>query len=394
MDNVVGFPDKSLIEEEAGLWIIRLSGDKTPESEDLRALHAWMARSPFHREVFLHLAAQWDDMDLLSELLVPSGPVHRLPARGLPSFIVCLLSPVLLVLAVFSAAKRGLGAVMGPQMAAVSVLLFGACIALSSWVMLDKPTEVNNFYITSVGEQHSSTLEDGTILWLNTNSKIEVDYTEATRRIVLHKGEAHFEVHSNPLRPFEVYVGTRMVRAVGTAFSVYLEDDHVKVTVTEGKVDLGVVKQGLGVDSMASSSPLGTTDSTAAPDELPSAEPRGQFTEVVGSLAAGQSVVLAAESDGELDSIVNHEQQDLERRLSWRKGQLVFAGEHLEEVVKEVSRYTQLVIELDDPKLKSLRIGGQFQVGETDALFDVLESGFGLKVTRLSDQHIKIYEEE
>ena len=80
--------------------------------------------------------------------------------------------------------------------------------------------------------------------------------------------------------------------------------------------------------------------------------------------------------------------------MSWIEGKLIFEGESLEEVIDEVSRYTALQIDVLDPDLKKIRIGGQFQIGETDALFDALENGFGLKVSRLSDRHIQINAEE
>ena len=78
------------------------------------------------------------------------------------------------------------------------------------------------------------------------------------------------------------------------------------------------------------------------------------------------------------------------RRLSWRKGLLIFAGEPLEEVVAEISRYTTVSIEITDPTVRTIKIGGQFRVGEIDAMFDVLEENFGLRVTRLSYNHIQL----
>ena len=82
------------------------------------------------------------------------------------------------------------------------------------------------------------------------------------------------------------------------------------------------------------------------------------------------------------------------RFLSWKEGKLVFAGESLEEVVQEVTRHTQIKIDVIDPQLKSMRIGGQFQVGETDTLFYVLESGFGISVKKLNDHHVQLHVKE
>ena len=55
------------------------------------------------------------------------------------------------------------------------------------------------------------------------------------RKIRLLRGEAHFVVAHDPGWPFEVFAGRGRIKAVGTAFSVRLTDDRVKVTVFEGK---------------------------------------------------------------------------------------------------------------------------------------------------------------
>ena len=91
-----------------------------------------------------------------------------------------------------------------------------------------------------------------------------------------------------------------------------------------------------------------------------------------------------------MDSVEYHDPKALNRQLAWIEGKLVFDGEPLESVVREVSRYTSIEIELVDARLKTLLIGGQFQIGETDALLDVLQTGFGLKVSRISESHVQI----
>jgi transmembrane sensor len=119
--------------------------------------------------------------------------------------------------------------------------------------------------------------------------------------------------------------------------------------------------------------------------------PEPKIKEVLTSLTAGQSVVIPTVADSLVDPVINHERGELARKLSWLEGKLVFAGESLDEVVQEVSRHTPIKIEVADPELKTLRIGGQFQAGETEALFDVLESGFGIKITRVNKRHVQLY---
>ena len=63
----------------------------------------------------------------------------------------------------------------------------------------------------------SRALDDGTVVELNGGAEIEVQFTAAERRLRLVRGEAHFQVAKNPLRPFVVEAGGVAVRAVGTA---------------------------------------------------------------------------------------------------------------------------------------------------------------------------------
>ena len=69
---------------------------------------------------------------------------------------------------------------------------------------------------------------------------------------------------------------------------------------------------------------------------------------------------------------------------------MIFAGESLEEVITEITRHTPVKIELTDPSLRTIKIGGQFQAGETDALFFVLETGFGIDVDKVSENYVKL----
>lgn len=68
----------------------------------------------------------------------------------------------------------------------------------------------------------------------------------------------------------------------------------------------------------------------------------------------------------------------------------MFAGETLEQVVHEISRYSEQTIRITDPNLRQLKIGGQFRIGQTQAMFDVLESNFNIQVSHLDNGHITL----
>lgn len=393
-DNIVNFPEKDQIDQQALAWVIKLEGDKAPSKQELIRFEAWLAQSPDHRRIFKAVAAGWDDMNVLSGLVIPKGQLQSEPgsaslASGLVSLLLWLLSPLLLLLSLPGRNLSQLAEAFRPRAAMAAISAFSLVVAMV--FVLQPPGPVT--YQTALGEQSSYTLADGSTLWLNTNSEVVVEYSEALRRISLVSGEAHFDVESNPERPFEVYAGTRMVRAVGTAFSVYRQAEDVGVIVTEGKVALGIVYA-------ANTSAIPSPPDAAAPPEpaekrvLDNAKPAapGQAkAEILGTLKAGQSVLIpAGAAESKHYAVTDHETAELKRRLAWLQGQLIYAGESLESVIKEVSRYTPVYIELLDPELAAIRIGGQFQVGETEALFGILELGFGLNITRLSEFHVQV----
>ena len=80
--------------------------------------------------------------------------------------------------------------------------------------------------------------------------------------------------------------------------------------------------------------------------------------------------------------------QALAQRLAWQNGVLMFSGETLENVVKELGRYTTLSIEIPDETIRSMRVGGRFPVGETEAMLAALETNFNLRVIRVSHNRV------
>jgi transmembrane sensor len=91
-------------------------------------------------------------------------------------------------------------------------------------------------YATTFGEQRSITLDDGSVVDINSHSKIRVRYSATERDVELLEGQALFRVAKNASRPFWVSSATTRVRAVGTEFDVYKRRSGTVVSVIEGRV--------------------------------------------------------------------------------------------------------------------------------------------------------------
>ena len=370
-ENIVEFPDRKAIEEEAGAWLIKLDGDSAPSAEEFASLREWLERSPVHREQLGSLADFWGKMNVLTELAVPLGHAEARANRG---FIESLRHAI--------PRSRRAGFV-------TAVFVIGIGVAASFWLRPDPFLGSNGFYATAVGQQQSKTLADGSVVLLNTNSQIKVDYNDEYRNIRLLQGEAHFTVAKSVAHPFRVYAGNGRVQAVGTAFSVYLKDNTIDVTVTEGRVELASInRRGTNRLPGPETSP-GTGQSSGSNAIFDSG-----LVETLGTIKAGETAtiqgVLGTDIVSTINAIETVEAQEMAKRLSWREGMLTFAGDPLEVVVDEISRYTTVSIEITDPVVRATRIGGRFPIGETDAMFDALEANFGLRVTRLSHNRVLI----
>jgi transmembrane sensor len=193
-----------------------------------------------------------------------------------------------------------------------------------------------------------------------------VNYSASERLVTVRRGEASFNVAADAARPFRVLVGTTMVQAVGTIFNVQLgAQDRIEVTVSEGKVRV----------TSAQRPPAATRDTPAV------AQAR---QEVDMTVAAGELAVI----DGPEEAVRQIDALEIEARLAWHQGMLIFRGSPLETVVADVSRYTNVKFTIADDSIRSTRVGGYFRAGDIDALLVALEESFGIQPTRVGDEII------
>jgi transmembrane sensor len=349
MADLLPFRPRRRVEEEASLWLSRM--DRGLEAPERAALEAWIARDARHGRALVEMAAVWDDMELLRELsglleLPPRG--RAAPAAGRWAWLAAGAAVPLLLLSLL---------LLRPESTpAVATSPSGALVdATSSSSTRASPSNGSLGYATRIGEQRTEVLADGSIVKLNTATRIRVTFGAHERRIEVAAGEAHFEVQKDPARPFLVLAAGRQIRAVGTAFNVRLARDGVRVIVTEGQVEV------------SRAGPAGATDTpaerqataVAAGEQLVAGDPR-TAPWVVQSLAP----------------------EALADRLAWQRGMLVFDGERLEDALAEVARYGDVRFAIPDARLRGMRIGGVYKSGDVDGLLRSLERNFDLVVTR------------
>ena len=115
--------------------------------------------------------------------------------------------------------------------------------------------------------------------------------------------------------------------------------------------------------------------------------PRHVLTTVSAQKGAMEAALLASTHKVEKLDLAPPEAT---RKLAWRQGMLVFTGESLPSVVADVSRYTDVQIEIADPELNNLKVGGYFKVGEVEPMLEALEGSFGVRVERLDAKHVRL----
>ena len=351
-DNILHFPDADQFEESAGEWAVRVAEGGLSEQEKA-AFQSWYAANARHREAFARLSRLWEHCDALAELADHAAADITLASRA--------------------DRDSGSGGALRYLPGRRAFLAAGlASIALLSTATLEEKTLVAQFppasdvyetlAETAVGERDTVSLPDGSSVELNTASQVVVRYSANARVVRLTRGEAHFTVASDPQRPFSVHVADRLVTAVGTAFTVQLRRDAVEVIVAEGRVSLA--------EPRAASAGIGSAGRNVS---LP-------------ALEAGQSA-LWREGSRQIAALAPAE---LERKLAWRQGMLAFAGEPLLQVLQEIGRYTDVVIEVTDPALRNLPVAGRLRIDDVESMLQALQLMAGVRVERLDERHVRL----
>ena len=289
--------------EDANAWLLRIHSGMMTEQER-REFSAWRTCNPTHEAQFRRAEHFWQTLNRLAGQVRRDSPVtaHRSPNESLP---VPSSPPP-------SSRRRGWGM-------AVAASLLLASLGFSLWPSVEYWLAD---YHTRPGEQASLSLADGSVVHLNTRSALSVSLTPDRRSLSLKQGEALFEVAHDPARPFEVAVGSGVVRAIGTVFNIDRHGRDTVVSVLDGTVR--VLRRDYSVD-----------------------------------VHAGSRLII---EDGE--RVTPPEPVSLPGVTAWRRHELIFDRMPLQEIVTELNRYRDDTLFIVDARLRAQQLSGSVSLDD------------------------------
>ncbi|NNG27769.1 MAG: DUF4974 domain-containing protein [Ignavibacteriaceae bacterium] len=185
-------------------------------------------------------------------------------------------------------------------------------------------------------KQSSLTLSDGTILTLDSGSRLQIpeNFGIDSREVKL-EGEAYFEVKTDPERPFSVYSATAVIKVLGTKFNVraWNETGKVEVAVTEGKVSFGIDEK---------------------PEKL---------------IILNKGFAGSLSKNGELSA---PKQIDVNKSPAWMKGEMSFNDVPFSEILAQVERWYNVKFSLTDSTISNERLAVLIYKNSLNDVLDVL----------------------
>ena len=334
--------EEKRIRQLASEWLVER--DEGWDTEREEAFEAWKAEDIRHEIATRELEASWNRMKQLRQVI--DDPTLR---------------PNLEVLTHDSRKKKRTFkkrlSIIG-SLAALLLLSFGIWIVKSDSLSVETVDPVS--YTTTFNDYKQIGLEDGSILEMNANSRVEVEYTDKIRRIRLHRGEAHFEVVKDASRPFLVDAGAVAVKAVGTAFNVRYDSEEVQVLVTEGRVAVNA--------------------SQSSEDEFQA--DLSEFSTTLPELKAGDQATISTQGPHLVPMVSNVTDEEFTQILAWKGPRLFFDATPLEEAVRQFNEHNLIQLSIDDDALRELSIGGSFLVEDVEAFVRLLAGEGSVLVER------------
>jgi transmembrane sensor len=395
MEHTVHSRISGQIYEEACAWFVECRADDLDDA-GRRELDRWLRKSPEHLSAYIEIAAIWNEgpsldadgkwsVDRLIEQATHTAENNVVPLPG----VAVVKTDAALAAAISRTeslpASCRTRVDRKPRFSrwrrlSIVASIVGLTILAGTWRVLNPATPV---YASGFGEQRSIQFEDGSIVELDSGSKIRVHYSNRERDVELIEGQALFHVAHDASRPFIVAVGATRVRAVGTQFDVYKKPDGAVVTVVEGRVTVYSSFPG-GVPALPVPEPTSSAEFSSLRKQ--SAVPTSAASAVNLDPKGGSSLVAAAGE--QVTVIANAAQKILYPNIAgvtaWRERRIVFDTATLAEVAEKFNRYNRRQLVIADPRLYGFHLSGVFSSTDLESLVTFLRERPGVKVIETS----------
>jgi transmembrane sensor len=297
---------ETLDEEAARRFLAARDSDDPAAWNDV---YAWIAADPARGVAFARAEAAWAVAARLDELSPVVGPEDIAGPAG------------------------RFEAVVGRRHVVAGILASGL-IGTVTTVAWQKLREVERLR-TAIGEARNFRLADGTHLFLNTNSAVEIAFREDQRFLRLLRGEASITIAADP-RPLLIDAAGTEIAAKQGQTNLRLRPDLLEMTVIEG------------------------------------------FFSIAGFAQAVPALTSAAIRAGQVATTALTAAQAA-RRLAWQAGLVEFIDDTLALAVDEFNRYRKAPLVIGDPEIASVRIDGIFPTSASDAFVGRLGKDFGIR---------------
>lgn len=375
------------IDIEAAEWMVRVT-ECEPHPHELQAADResqaafcqWLSKSPAHVRGFLETVETYRKLASIDPRRQLRVPRRSIEIATVTSIVRHSASGLNIRQSGGAGRNRSsLNPSMSPRRGyrplwAVAILSFMVVFP----VAMERFNAATVTYSTEVGERRLITLKDGSQIHLNTQTQVRVNLTPRFREVRLTEGEALFTVKHDPHRPFIVVTDDARIEDEGTEFSVYRAGaGETRIVVMTGEVNVSKVDARPVAPVLARRQAPSQTLSNTVP--LPITLRPGNSARIIHGATAA-----------ELESrpLSPHE---LERKLGWCNGLLVFEGETLSEAIAEFNRYNRQRIVIDDPGIASLRLGGTFSANDPGTFATAVERTLQLRaINRGPDSSIHL----
>ncbi|MEE2692572.1 MAG: FecR domain-containing protein [Pseudomonadota bacterium] len=327
-------------EDEVAYWRARHMSGALTDAE--RAdFESWLAASEKNRRLWSELEEALNATDVFAEDILAQEFERELLES--------------------SAAKR----LFAPSRASIAACAAALVAVVALSILFIPRSQDLETYATAVGESAEISLQDGSLIQLNTATTLSVAFSTDERAVRIEDGEAMFNVSRDRQRPFVVETPHAQISVTGTLFDVSTFGGKSTVYVLSGTVEV-LPRQNDSITLVAGDSikvNLPESDRT---------EPRvrNRIT-----LLAGDSVSIDA--NGVATRVSPFDPNEM---LAWRTGKARFREAPLQDVVGQLNRYFTKPLSLSDPSLNDLPVTGDFDTRDQQTAVRALQQAFSLDV--------------